>query len=250
MIGFKRDYTNTVKSQPFFFDENIFDEDLPLSEEERAQVPEFSREEMEAARRQAYEEGKSAGLQESLESMNHTTLTLLKKIEQDVGVLFAAEEKRRKDYEENATLLAAEIFKKAFPTYMSTHGINELSLAIADSLSDYLVPDDIQIELNDSVFTPVSKLLEEHAEMLNKRIAFKSTPSLPEYACRISWPGGGLLCDRSAINEKIFNILHQSLADRGFSLHDNTHADGSHEALAEDMRASGEKSTSGESIDE
>ena len=209
-----------MKAQPFFFDAHIFDEDTPLSEEERAKIPEFSHTEMEDARKQAYEEGKNAGLQESMESLTHTMLSLLKKIEQDVSILFASEEKRQKEYEQNATNLAAQIFAKAFPVYMEAHGINELSAAVTEALSGYTVPETIQIEINDTIFGPLSKLLEEHVETLQKQVTFKTSPSLPEYACRISWPGGGLLCDRSALTKKIFDILNQSLAQRGFNIHD------------------------------
>ncbi|MCK5375028.1 MAG: hypothetical protein KAJ40_07070 [Alphaproteobacteria bacterium] len=209
-----------MKGQPFFFDANIFDEDTPLSEEERSKLPEFSHTEMEDARKQAYEEGKSAGLQESMESMTHTMLSLLKKIEQDIGILYASEGKRQKEYEQNATNFAAQIFAKAFPVYMRAHGVDELRAAVTEALSENMVPETVQIEINDAVFGPLSKLLEEHVETLQKQVTFKATPSLPEYACRINWPGGGLLCDRSALTRKIFDILNQSLAQHGFNIHD------------------------------
>ncbi len=209
-----------MKPQPFLFDSNIFDEDMPLTEEERAKLPEFSKDEMEAARVRAYEEGKNAGLQESLESINNTNLVLLQKIERDLGVLFAAEEKRQKEYEQSATHLATQIFTKAFPTYMDAHGVNELCTAVSNALAAHMVPETIQIEINGSVFSPFTELIREHADNLQKQITFKADASLPDYACRISWPGGGLLCDRSALTEKIFNILNHSLAEHGFSLHD------------------------------
>jgi hypothetical protein len=209
-----------MKSQPFLFDANIFDDDTPLSEEERAKLPEFSREEMKAARLKAFEEGKEEGLQESLDSINNTTLILLQKIERDLGILFSSEVKRQKEYEQSATHLAAEIFTKAFPIYMEAHGLNELHGAVVEALSAQMVPEIIQIEVSDTVFIPFTKLIGEHTENLQKQITFKADSALPEYACRISWAGGGLLCDRNALGEKIFNILNHSLAERGFSLHD------------------------------
>ncbi len=232
-----------MKSQPFLFDANIFDDDTPLSEEERAKLPEFSREEMEATRYSAFEEGRKEGLKESLESINNTTLTLLQKIERDLAVLFSSEEKRQTDFEQSATHLAAEIFTKAFPTYMEAHGLNELHKAVVEALTSQMVPETIQIEVNDDVFTPFTKLITEHTENIQKQITFKADTALPEYACRISWPGGGLLCDRSGLAEKIFNILNHSLAERGFSLHDG--ADGKKDSASDEKAKADEN---GESI--
>jgi len=233
-----------MKSQPFLFDANIFDDDVPLSEDERAKQPEFSREEMEATRLSAFEKGKKAGLQESSESINNTMLTLLQKIERDISVLFASEENRQKEYEQNATHLAAQIFTKAFPVYMEEHGIHELKAAVQEALSAHMVPETIQIDVNDAVFVPFTKLIGEHTEDMQKQITFKADSSLPEYACRISWPGGGLLCDRNTLSEKIFNILNHSLAERGFSLHDG--ANGKNGTASNNKDETDETVTSGE----
>ncbi|MCK5384313.1 MAG: hypothetical protein KAJ29_01965 [Alphaproteobacteria bacterium] len=228
-----------MKSQPFLFDANIFDDALPLSEEERTKLPEFSREEMEATRRNAFEEGKKAGFQESQESITNAMLTLLEKIESDVSVLFSSEEKRRNDYEQNATHLAAQIFTKTFPVYMEAHGVDELRTAVSDALSAHMVPEKIQIDVNDTVFEPFTKLIKEHTDVLQKQITFKADSSLPEYACRISWPDGGLLCDRNALSEKIFNILNHSLAEHGFSIHDGDNGE-------KDMVGDNEQTVDGE----
>ncbi len=209
-----------MKSQPFFFDANIFDDDTPLSEEERAKLPEFSREELEAAKLKAFEDGKREGLKESLDSIHNKTLGLLQKIENDLGMLFSAEEDRQKEYEKNATLLAAEIFTKSFPTYMEAHGLTELREAVVNALSSHMIPENIQIEINDAVFAPFTELIKEYTNNLQKQITFKADATLSEHACRVSWAGGGLICDRNALSEKIFNILNHSLAEHGFSLHD------------------------------
>ena len=213
-----------MKAKPFLFDSNIFEDDHPLSEEESAKKPEFSREDMEAAKLSAFAEGRKEGFQESQESMTNTMLGLLQKIESDVGVLFASEEKRKKDFEQSATHLAAQIFNKAFPVYMEAHGLEELRAAVTESLSSHMMPEEIVVEINDAVFGPFTKLIEEHTDALQKQIDFKSDPALPEYACRISWPGGGLLCDRNALAEKIFNILNHSLAEQGFTIHDGANS--------------------------
>lgn len=236
-----------MKPQPFFFDTNIFDDDVTLSEEERAKQPEFSRIEIEDARKSAYEEGKKAGFNESQDSLTSTIVTLLQKLEQDIGVLFAAEEKRQEEFLQSATHLAAQVFTKAFPVYMQAHGGNELRAAVIKALSNHMVPESIQLELNNDVIGPFSKFLEKETISLQKKMTFKPDPTLPEYACRISWPGGGLLCDRNTLTKKIFNILDQSLAEHDVNLHDKNVQDTD---TVHGKKEDDEATTSGESIDE
>ena len=210
-----------MKGQPFFFDSNIFDEDQPLSEEEKAALPEFSQDELIAAKSSAFEEGKKVGIAESNESMTSAILNILQKIEQDINVIFNTEIQRQKQYEEEATHLAAQLFAKAIPHYMEAHGNDELKKAMNTALSEHMVPDTIQIDLNASIIENLSPFIKEKSEELSKKISLKTNPTLPQHACRISWEGGGgILCNRNSVVEKILNILNQSLAERDVSLHD------------------------------
>lgn len=212
-----------MKTQPFLFDANIFDEDLPLPEEDIEKLPTFTNEEMENAKIDAFEKGKEAGFSQSQESITQNMMVLLEKIEKDIDILFSSEDKRLRKYEQNATYLATEIFTKAFPVYMKTHGMEELQRAVSEALSHHMIPKEIHINVNEAIIEPFKKLIKEHTASLQKQVTFETDPSLPEYACRISWPDGGLICDRNTLAEKIFNILNQSLAQRGISLHDGEH---------------------------
>ncbi len=209
-----------MKGQPFFFDSNIFDDDYQLSEDEIAEQPEFTKGEMEQAQKAAFEEGKKSGFEESQDSITSKMLNILQKIDQNISILFTAEEKRNKLYEDEVIYLTSKLFTKAFPHYMEKYGHEELKQSIVAALSDNMIPEKISISLNKELNEALSVFLKTQEEVLHKKISLKIDNSLSNNDCRINWPRGGIICNRDATAEKIFDILKQSLAERGISLHD------------------------------
>jgi len=230
-----------MKGQPFFFDTNNFDDEEQLSEEELAKIPEFTRDELEGAKASAFEEGKKAGFQESEANITNQILAIIQKIERDLTGLMAAEHQRNTVFENETVHLTSKIFAKSFPQYMQTFGQEELKAAIKSALSEKTTPDTLQIELNPTIEAALSSFIKEHAESLGKHITFKTNESLPDNNAAINWPSGGLVCQHDQTAEKIFDILKQSLAERGITLHDEEHQN------TEDTTPSEDKKTSGES---
>ncbi len=210
-----------MKGQPFFFDSNIFDDDHQLSEEELAAQPEFTKDEMEQAKKIAFEEGKKAGFEESENEITNKMLTILQKIEHDISRLFEEEDRRNKIYEEEALHLSAKIFTKSFPKYMEVYGREELKNSIITALSDNMTPEKITITLNENLQEALSVFIKTQEDILHKKISLKTDNNLSDNDCRINWSGGGIICNRDATIEKIFDILNQSLAERNISLHDD-----------------------------
>ena len=229
-----------MKGQPFFFDTNNFDDEEQLSEEELAKIPEFTRDELEGAKASAFEEGKKAGFQESEANITNQILAIVQKIERDLTGLLAAEHERNTVFENEAVHLSTTIFSKAFPQYMDAFGQEELKAAIKSALSEKTTPDTLQIELNPKIESALSSFIKEHAESLGKHITFKTNDTLPDNNAAINWPSGGLICQHDQTAEKIFDILKQSLAERGISLHDEEHQNAKDTAPSEDINTSGE----------
>tara|TARA_R110001592_G_scaffold27763_13_gene102762 strand:+ start:49315 stop:50013 length:699 start_codon:yes stop_codon:yes gene_type:complete len=232
-----------MKGQPFFFDSNIFDDDHQLSEEERAAEPEFTRDELAQAKTSSFEEGKRAGFKESEDSITNKMHTILQTIERNMAVLFAAEETRNKTYENEAVHLSAAIFQKAFPEYMKAYGHEELKASITDALSHHMTPEKINIQLNDALLGALSDFLKAQENTLQKQITIKADNTLADHDCRIDWPSGGVICNHETTTQKIFDILNQSLAERGISLHDGDKQQDTEDALT----PSDQTNTSGES---
>lgn len=231
-----------MKGQPFFFDSNNFDDENLMSDEARANEPMFSPNEMEQMKAESFEEGRKAGFTESENSITNKTLNILQKVEGDMTVLFAAEEKRNKNFEKETLHLSASIFNKAFPQYMEAYGREELKNSITTALSDHMTPEKIKIELNPTLLDALSDFFKNQESTLQKKITLKPNDTLSDYDCRIAWEGGGLICNRENTTQKIFDILHQALAEHGISLHDETE-----QVKNDETDVSEETNTSGES---
>ncbi len=211
-----------MKGTPFFFDENVFDEDGVRHEKEdtRPPKPEFTHDDLDAAKAIAFEEGRKAGLKDSDESKTKDILTLFQKIERDMSVLFAAENDRNKTYENESVHLSLKILEKIFPLYAKEIGLDELEKTLHATLQTATTPENILIELNNDIASLLEPKLKEMGVALHKNISIKPNSVIARLDCKITWPEGGILCNTTTIAEKTFAIMHQALAERGVSVHD------------------------------
>jgi len=211
-----------MKGQPFFFDEHIFDENdltnLPV--EEPPEEAEFTNSQLTAAKEKAFEEGKKAGFKESEESLTKQNLTLLDKISGHISKLFDAEQQRATIHENEAVHLTIKIMQKLFPIYAEKHGSEELTHIIKTALTDQSIPQKLKIELNPSQQVGMDTFLKENKHAINKDIELLENPALSHNECHITWPDGGIICNRDMIVEKIFTSAKDALAERGITVHD------------------------------
>jgi flagellar biosynthesis/type III secretory pathway protein FliH len=211
-----------MDGKPFYFDENIFDDENlnALSDEERAALPEFTREEVEAEKKKAYQAGFDAGKKEALNSIHQKTVQLLEKIQRDTSVLFAAEDDRNKKYELDAVLLTVKTLNKTFPLLMKQQGMAELEAKLRETLNSYAVPEKISIDVHPDAKSHLKSYVQEMENTLMKMIDFRENPALTLHECKISWAQGGLTLNHDSIVEKTLSTIIESLAENGINVHD------------------------------
>lgn len=237
------------QGQPFFFDENIFDEDAPQKpeEEERAPEPEYTQDQLEAEKQKAFAEGKKAGFQESEAGLTKNIIAVLQKIERDMMILSAAEEDRIATYEQEAVHLCLCAIRKLFPLYAEKYGHDELEHALKNALARHKTPEKLQIEVHESLVDTLQDHIKHAGEKLGKHVTVVGSPALAELECRVIWPDGGIIINRSEIVEKTFNVMKETLAERGVSVHDTGTPlakpveEPSEEATAEQQTSTGEE---------
>ncbi len=205
--------------EKFLFDNNMFDDDdlVSMTEEELSAIPEFTKDQLENARNKAFQAGKKAGIKESEEGLTKATLVLLQKIEHDMSVLFEAEHDRVLKYESEAVHLSLVIIQKLFPLYTKEYGGRELEAAIKSTLTNHNIPTKIEIEMHGDILSNMAKHI---GDELNKKITMTMNNNLNKGECNISWANGGIICNRDDIAEKILEIMKETLAERGISVHD------------------------------
>lgn len=212
-----------MSGEPFLFDEHIFDDDAlaKLSDAEREAMPEFTREEMANAQKKSYQEGMTAGKKEAIDSIHQKTLQVLEKLQRDISVLFAAEQDRNKDYENDAVTLSYHMFQKVLPTLMAQHGEQELKNKLASTLQQHSIPETITIEMNPDIKQNLESFIAEKGQELQKSISMHSSSNLDILACKISWAGGGILINHSDVLEKTTSMILETLAENNINVHDS-----------------------------
>ncbi len=210
--------------EPFFFDQHVFDSDDPHAyEEQKPEKPEFTASELDAAKAQAFEEGKRAGVQENEASLTQSVLGLLQKVDRDMNVLRVAEQDRIQKFEAEALHLTHSIISKIFPVLNKTHGQEELQNMIASTLESQRSIEKLSLEVHGDMLPPLKVFLEQ--QDAGKNIALSSNSALGLDEFRITWPDGGLIVNRLDMVDEILTMIQETLAERGVTVHDNMDED-------------------------
>lgn len=220
----EKDTVKKKKDEKFFFNVHIFDEpDEPDEPEDLPPI--FTEDELIAAKKQAFEEGKKQGRDEATQEATQSRETLvsqvLQKISQDTSILFEQEEERAALYEREVIALSLKIFEKIFPIYSEEHRFEQLCHSIEKVLKKQQGPKDIAIYVSAANKDGVEQLLTDlRAKGLNGQFQVHSDDNMSESACRIDWADGGAHFDRDAMASEIEALLKQMLAGTGANRHD------------------------------
>lgn len=205
--------------EPFFFDRNVFDSDDPQSyEEQKPEKPEFTASDLEAAKAQAYEEGKRAGIQENETSLTQSVLDVVRKIDNEMNVLRAAETSRMDKFETECLHLTCSIIAKLFPVMEETHGQEELQKSVLQAAENHRSMETLTLEVHGDLVTPLKGFLEQ--QNAGKNIALDSNGALSLHEFRMEWPDGGLIVNRLEMVDEILSLMKETLAERGVTVHD------------------------------
>lgn len=209
-----------TKSKPFYFDQHIFDSDDPhhYEQQQKAEKPEFTFAELEAAKAQAFEEGKRAGIQENEGSLTQQVLGVLQKIDQNMAVLHAAENDRAQKYENESVHLVHSIISKLYPAFEKDLGQEALHSLVLNSLETHRSVENLTLEVHSDILKPLKDFLKQ--KDAGKNIALDSNNALGLHEFRMDWPDGGLIVNRETMAQEILILMQESLAERGVTVHD------------------------------
>ncbi len=223
-----------MKGQPFFFDTNNFDDDTAsIVEEDVPEEPEFTQTQLNDAKAAAYEDGKKAGFKDSQDSIEKQNLALLQKIDQQIQTLHAAEQERSALFENEAVHLSLKIMQKLFPCYARAHGDAELEAAILAAISEQKTPDKVSIRLHETMAEQIESAVKKSDASINT-LTLQSSADFNMTQAQILWDGGGLLYNHDVIAQKTFEIIKDTLAERGITVHDKEDLPSDDDAPAQD----------------
>ena len=212
-----------MTGKPFYFDANVFDKDNIEEEHDLPKPPEpkYTDDELETAKRKAFEEGRKNGFQDGAQSVVKDILKTVQKIDQTIPILLSKEEERNILFETEAVHLAYQILEKLFPIYFDQYGFDELKKIMKDTVLEQRNTPSLTIEIHENYIGEIQKYFEEMQSHVNKNISFKSNPMLQKFECHIKWSNGGAIIHQKQIADKIMTIMQEALAEHNITVHDN-----------------------------
>lgn len=180
--------------------------------------PTFSEEDLENAKKAAFEEGRKQALEDAKATDLRKIQELVSKFMPELNALKDAENLREKRFEDEVSLVSLKIFETLFPVFMRDHGRLTLENAVRDILSAQQGQNKIEISLNPSDKALIEKNLSDL--FIEAELTFMESENTPENACMMKWNNGGARFDLNAIGAQIHEILTQSLEESGLNSHD------------------------------
>lgn len=156
-------------------------------------APTFSEEELDAARRAAFEEGRQAGEAAALQSKEEAMLALMKGVAAETADITRRQDKANAELGDTAVQVALAVCAKMLPRMMARHGGDEIEDLIRHCLADLMEEPRVVIRVADDMLDD----LHERSTRLKAETGFPGTfvlladSDLATGDARVEWADGG-----------------------------------------------------------
>lgn len=205
-------------SKKFLFDLHYFDDNnvMHAAEDPNAPppAPTFNEEELEQAKKEAYEAGKKDGEEAALTSIQEKTVASVQSIQQSLSGLFDREQDRFDMLESGLINVLSKVIAKLYPSLAPTLGFAELREFLRHKLTDLRKMPHVDITLHPDM----APLVDEELSKLKDRLAAQGSWTILEdetialAACEITWKNGGADWNPDQIYAFIEQALEPHLA--------------------------------------
>ncbi len=188
-------------------------------EEEEAPPPPptFSEEEVLAAQQTAFEEGKTAGLQEANAQFEHLIATALTQISQAMPQAFETHMNAQEDHEAHALSVATAVAHKVLPAYAEKHGLEEIIHVVSQCLEPLRSEPRLIVKVHDSLREEVHERLSKLADEIgfDGRVVVMGQEEIVPGDCRVEWSEGGAERKLENLWQLIDEIIERNLTRGG-----------------------------------
>jgi flagellar assembly protein FliH len=189
------------------------EDEQPEVEEPKIVVPTFNKEELAAAKAEAYATGKSDGLREGADAIEARALAAVEKIVRQLAKIIQIEESGLETAAQEAIHVAVAITKKMFPHLNERHSMGEIERVTSLALEKLGEGHSMIIQVNDEL----QKLIEKRVTSLaadagfSGRITISGDAKIATGDCRIQWKKGGATRDSDALWREIDAIIARNI---------------------------------------
>ncbi|MDV7339009.1 FliH/SctL family protein [Terasakiella sp. A23] len=199
----------------FEFAEEHDEADAEEAEEEFEEppAPTFSEEEVMAAQQTAFDEGKTAGLQEANAQFEHLIANALTQISQSIPQAFQQHSQAQEDHEAHALAVARAVTKKIIPAYAEKHGVDEIINVVSRCLEPLRAEPRIIVKVHESLRDEVHEKLVKIADEVgfDGRVVVMPHDDLVPGDCRVEWSEGGAERNSEELWQQIDEIIERNL---------------------------------------
>jgi flagellar assembly protein FliH len=166
----------------------------PKPEDEKPPEPTFNLQQIEEARQQSYEQGRTAGSAESAASVEAEIARLVAAIAAQLPTLMAAQASANDRLMHDGATLVAAIARKILPALVAQHGLGEVDSLIADCLRTLIDQPKIVVRVSTRHTEEIATRLAAAASVsaFDGRFMVEADEAMGPSDCRVSWQGGGL----------------------------------------------------------
>lgn len=219
MVSKKPDPLYVKPARKFLFDLRDFDDrhkEVEPEEPPPPPPPVFSEEEMERARKEAYQQGYKAAMAEADSSRERKIADLLQVISREFSTLFAAEDLRNAQFEAESVRLTLATFQRLFPALDKKLGLTEVQSVISDVLENQREQTEMKLEVMPDYVEPIHDYVQRILRQANISGVCNviGNQAMGPGDCRLTWEQGGAQRDSQQLAENIENHMQHILAER------------------------------------
>jgi len=198
-----------VEKNSHIFFSGLPDFEAQAEEEKRLRkipkAPSFSLEDMEQARKSAFEQGREEGFQQATQSIEQKTELLMQSVVGQINDLENQEQDRQDQYLENSIAISYQSLQKLLPAIL----IQEKGDLIINAIKTFLADNIPKGEMHLFVSPGMTKSVEKFIRQVSQSIMVKADKNMSDSQSRIEWVDGQFDYNPDMMIEEILAILSE-----------------------------------------
>lgn len=202
-------------AKKFLFDTNDFSEEALRLKKEAARRPTFSQEEMAASHQTGFDEGKIAGINETLASQEAHIRDVLQQLVMATSRLEEGETARLATFIDQATLLSTQVMGKVLPALLEALSQEHIEGFIREVLSTHVQPRTLTLHVAPDNRDPIETRLQQFLESTHRKLSCEvlADAGLNGLQCRFEWTGGGAEWNPGQVAQAVLDAMTGQLPD-------------------------------------
>lgn len=198
-----------MNAKPFMFDLTFDSPDDQPAEEAAPPEPQFSIEDLEAARTEAFAEGVAAGQAEATAQFDYAGQQVLQAISMQLAAACTSADAALEETAALAPSMTVAALTKAFPTLSADHGEGEILTIIRQALANASDEPRMVIRLNDNDYEPLDAAMKPLAAQAGYpgRLVTLSDANIAQGDVQVEWADGGVIRNVGRLTDSIAEAL-------------------------------------------